>query len=83
MLFVILQDNLLPKAQMAPFRYFRRKIGAGVICEPFSVSRKNCELLKNVNHKSKFTEKMCELGTHEFSSRILFLNKFFFYSKHM
>ena len=38
-----------------------------------------CELWKNVNHNTKFTEKMCELGSHKFGSqtfgsRALFVN---------
>ena len=60
-------------------------IGAGVICEPwFTGSPEICELRKNVNHNSKFTGKMCELGsqklssqnfgTQKFGSRTLFVN---------
>ena len=55
-------------------------IGAGVICEPwFTGSPEICELWKNVNHNTKFTEKMCELGSHKFGSqkfgsRALFVN---------
>ncbi len=37
---------------------------------------KFCELWKNVNHKSKFTEKLCELGSQKFGSRSLFINIF-------
>jgi hypothetical protein len=40
--------------------------GAGVICEPwFTGSPEICELRKNVNHNSKFTGKMCEIGSQK------------------
>ena len=66
--------------------FYRKKFGAEVIFEPwFTGSREICELWKNVNHKSKFTEKMCELGSQKFGSRTLFnninnINNIFFYS---
>ena len=42
-------------------------LGAWVICEPrFAGSREICELLTNVNHKSKFTEKPREPGSLKF-----------------
>jgi hypothetical protein len=59
----------------------RKRFDAGAICEPwFTGSREICELWKNVNHKSKFTEKMCELGSQKFGSRILFISHIFFFS---
>ena len=58
----------------------KTKLGAGVICEPwFTGSPEICELWKNVNHNTKFTEKMCELGSQKlnsqnFGSRSIFVN---------
>ena len=50
-------------------------MGAWVICEPwFTGTREICELWKNRNHKSKFTEKASELGSHKFGSRTFFIN---------
>ena len=41
-----------------------------VICEPwFTGSLEICELRKNVNHNSKFTGKMRELGSQNLSSQ--------------
>ena len=40
-------------------------LGALVICIPrFTGSREICELWKDVSHKSKFTEKLSEPGSH-------------------
>jgi len=54
-----------------------KNYGAGVICEPwFTGSLEICELRKNVNHNSKFTEKMCELGSQKLSSQNFGSQKF-------
>ena len=44
-------------------------VHAWVICEP-------CDLCKYVNHKSKFTESSCELGSQKFGLQILEEKKF-------
>ena len=56
------------------------------MCEPrFTGLREICELCKNVNLKSKFTEKSCEPGSHKFGTQVMwiFLSFTFFQSSHI
>ena len=65
---------LPPYFQTSYFLFKTKNSVVGRLGNMFTGSREICELWENVNHKSKFTEKSREPGSHKLGSRTIFLN---------